>query len=68
MPLPGVAVGSVEVEWLWRRDPGEAINGSLAPSSGSSLGFGGCHVPVHIIGLPVLVWASCQGKRCFPQG
>ena len=38
------------------------------PSSGSSLGFGGCHIPVHIIGLPVLVWASCQGKRCFPQG
>ena len=30
--LPGVAVGGLEVEQLWRRDPGEAVYGSLAPS------------------------------------
>lgn len=55
--------------------PGDVIP-LVRPTSGdrtflqapSSLGFDGRHIPVHIIGLPVLVWASCQGKWCFPRG
>lgn len=38
------------------------------PSSRASLGFDGCHVPIHVIGLPVvLVWASYRVGRCFPR-
>lgn len=42
---------------------------AAVPSPMSALGFCGCHFPVHVIRLPVivLIWASCWGRRCFSR-